>query len=118
MLLPNGELTPVVHLHELRRGPRQHFVLHNDAIGSAVLDAIRHELECDPLIHTHRAHLRDVGGARAESETVQDLLHLLIGRLLARLRGRHDDQGSECSGRRCGARRARRACADEQEKNK
>ena len=94
LLLTDRLLTILVHRHEFGCRPPEHFVRCHDPIGDTVIDAVRRQLEANPLIHAHRAYLGSIPRSRAKRQAVQHLLHLLVSRLLARFRGGDHHEGS------------------------
>ena len=106
-LLPQRDLAFRVHGDEVARRTPKHLIGCDDAVSGAVGNSVRRKLKPDPLVYAHRAYLGHVARTRAEAEAVEHLLHLLVGRLFARLRGRDDNDGSMSGARGLHARRLR-----------
>ena len=88
--------------HDVAGRRREDGVVPYDVVAGGIGNALGVELQVDPLVDAHGAHLLGVAGPRAERQSVEHLLDLLIGEQLAL----HGDRGCTC--RRCpaGARRA------------
>ena len=80
----------------------------DERVDRRVVDPAGRELERDPLIDPHGTHAGHIAGAGAESEAIERVADLLVGGLLARLRGRDDQERGRRSIRRAVGRAASR----------